>query len=220
VDPLTLRTAGTSSGRQEGRLRKAEAYEGLPSAPALRRCPAWSGCYIRGDSSERTTGLACDAPVRLDRWLAYDGESGGSEVPGEVLIPDCLQLGAGCRHARKCGCPELVHRVVHQPDDRLPNAQVLDVQFFTGEFQTVFHTDAATVAVVVNDTEKGVTELKRWTEWELGRLQAKASGEVFYFTQLTNNLSPRDLFMSPRFQVAFNKTPDALLPLTHAELLA
>jgi Replication-relaxation len=94
------------------------------------------------------------------------------------------------------------------------------VQFFTGEFQTVFHTDAATVAVVVSDTDKRVTELRRWTEWELGRLQAKASGEVFYFTQLTGDLSAGKLFMSPRFQVAFSNKTDALLPMEHAELLA
>src|SRR3954463_1743741 len=94
------------------------------------------------------------------------------------------------------------------------------VQFFTGEFQTVFHTDAATVAVVVSDTEKRVAELKRWTEWELGRLQAKASGEVFYFTQLTDNLSADDLFLSPRFQVAFGKDPDALLVMPHTKQLA
>jgi Replication-relaxation len=94
------------------------------------------------------------------------------------------------------------------------------IQFFTGEFQTVFHTDAATVAVVVSDSEKRVTELRRWTEWELGRLQAKASGEVFYFTQLTDDLPAGKLFMSPRFQVAFSNKTDALLPIEHAELLA
>jgi Replication-relaxation len=94
------------------------------------------------------------------------------------------------------------------------------VQFFTGEFQTIFHTDAATVAVVVSDTDKRVTELRRWTEWELGRLQAKASGEVFYFTRLTEDVSTEDLFMSPRFQVAFSNKTDALLPIEHAELLA
>jgi hypothetical protein len=94
------------------------------------------------------------------------------------------------------------------------------MQFFTGEFQTVFKTDAATVAVVVSDTEKRVSDLKRWTEWELGRLQAKASGEIFYFTQLTDDLSAEDFFLSPRFQIAFSNTRDALLPIKRAELLA
>ena len=94
------------------------------------------------------------------------------------------------------------------------------VQFFTGEFQTVFHTDAATVAVVVSGTDKRVTDLKRWTEWELDRLQNKASGEVFYFTRLTDDLSAEDLFISPRSQVAFSDTTDALLPVQHAKLLA
>jgi hypothetical protein len=94
------------------------------------------------------------------------------------------------------------------------------VQFFTGEFQTVFKTDAATVAVVVSDTEKRVSDLKKWTEWELGKLQAKASGEVFYFTQLSDDLSAEELFLSPRFQVAFSNQTDALLPMRHAELLA
>jgi Replication-relaxation len=94
------------------------------------------------------------------------------------------------------------------------------VQFFTGEFQTVFHTDAATVAVVVNDSEKRVTDLKRWTEWELGRLQAKASGEVFYFTQFTEDISPEDLFLTPRFQIAFDNGVDALLPPQQAGMLA
>jgi hypothetical protein len=88
------------------------------------------------------------------------------------------------------------------------------------EFQTVFKTDAATVAVVVSDTEKRVSDLKKWTEWELGKLQAKASGEVFYFTQLSDDLSAEELFLSPRFQVAFSNQTDALLPMRHAELLA
>jgi hypothetical protein len=94
------------------------------------------------------------------------------------------------------------------------------LQFFAGEFQTIFHTDAATVAVVVGDTDKRVTDLRRWTEWELGRLQAKASGEVFYFTQLTDHLSAEELFLSPRFRVAFSNQTDALLPMRHTELLA
>jgi hypothetical protein len=94
------------------------------------------------------------------------------------------------------------------------------LQFFTGEFQTVFHTDAATVAVVVGDTQRRVAHLKRWTELELTRSHAQASGEIFYFTRLTEPISPTDLFLAPRFQVAFQTTPDALLPVKQAELLA
>jgi hypothetical protein len=50
--------------------------------------------------------------------------------------------------------------------------------------------------------------------------QNRASGEIFYFTQLTDDLSAEDLFMSPRFQVAFSNTRDALLPIKQAKLLA
>src|SRR3954462_4240795 len=67
------------------------------------------------------------------------------------------------------------------------------LQFFTGEFQTVFHTDAATIAIVVSDTEKRVSDIKRWIEWELTKLNAKASGEIFYITQLSYDLSAEDL---------------------------
>jgi DNA-binding HxlR family transcriptional regulator len=94
------------------------------------------------------------------------------------------------------------------------------LQFFTGEFQTVFHTDAATVAIVVSHTEKRVAEIKRWIEWELTRLNAKASGEIFYITQLTDNLSAEDLFLSPRYEVAFEKGTDALLQTAHAGVVA
>jgi hypothetical protein len=94
------------------------------------------------------------------------------------------------------------------------------LQFFAGEFQTVFHTDAATIAVVVSDTEKRVSDLKRWTELQLARMNAKVNGEIFYFTQLTDNVSTEDLFFSSRFQVAFHTATGALLPIKHAELLA
>jgi Replication-relaxation len=57
------------------------------------------------------------------------------------------------------------------------------LQFFTGEFQTVFHTDAATVAIVVS-------------------------------------LSAQDLFLSPRFQVAFKKDTEALLQIEHTRVVA
>jgi Replication-relaxation len=94
------------------------------------------------------------------------------------------------------------------------------LQFFTGKFQTVFHTDAATVAIVVSDTQKRVSDIKRWIEWELKKLNAQASGEVFYVTQLTDNLSAEDLFLSPRFQIVFGKDPDALLLMPDAKRLA
>jgi hypothetical protein len=94
------------------------------------------------------------------------------------------------------------------------------LRFFTGEFQTVFHTDAATVAVIVSDTERRVTDLRRWTELELTRSNTQASGDIFYFTRLTDQVSPEGLFLTPRFQVAFRAAKDALLPITHAQLLA
>jgi hypothetical protein len=94
------------------------------------------------------------------------------------------------------------------------------LQFFTGEFRTVFHTDAATVAVVVSDIERRVTDLKRWTENELTRSGAKTHGELFYFTRLTDDLSAEDLFFTPRFQVGYSKRTEALLPLDRRELLA
>jgi hypothetical protein len=94
------------------------------------------------------------------------------------------------------------------------------LRFFTGEFQTVFHTDAATVAVIVNDTDKRVSDLKRWTELELTRSRAEGSGEIFYFTQLATDISAQNLFLSPRFQVAFSTTTDALLPVHVQKLLA
>jgi hypothetical protein len=94
------------------------------------------------------------------------------------------------------------------------------LRFFTGEFQTVFHTDAATVAVIVNDTDKRVSDLKRWTELELTRSRAEGRGEIFYFTQLATDISAQNLFLSPRFQVAFSTTTDALLPVHVQKLLA
>jgi Replication-relaxation len=94
------------------------------------------------------------------------------------------------------------------------------LRFFTGEFQTVFHTDAATVAVIVNDTNKRVSDLKRWTELELTRSRAEGSGEIFYFTRLADDPSAEELFLSPRFQIAFKKTIDALLPVKQQVLLA
>jgi hypothetical protein len=84
----------------------------------------------------------------------------------------------------------------------------------------VFHTDAATVAVVVSDIAKRVTDLKRWTELELARSNAKAQGEIFYFTQLTDDLTAEDFFLSRCFWVAFSNTADVLLPTKHTQLLA
>jgi len=94
------------------------------------------------------------------------------------------------------------------------------LRFFSGEFQSVFHTGAGTVAVAVSDTDKRVSDLRRWTERELARLDAQASGEVFYFTRLTDDLSAEDLFLTPRFQVGNSKRTDALLPVKQQELLA
>jgi hypothetical protein len=94
------------------------------------------------------------------------------------------------------------------------------LQFFTGEFQTVFKSDAATIAIVVSAPDKRVSDIKRWIEWELTKLNAKASGEIFYITQLTGDPSPQELFLSPRFQVAFRKKPNALLLTEHAGVVA
>jgi hypothetical protein len=169
---------------------------------------------IRAHLLERTT-----AGVELLDWQ-HDREL-RMWRPTLSVIPDGFMHFAVTSGGSRHSFPVLLEIDMGTMDRRRWQEKVQRyVQFFTGEFQTVFKTDAATVAVVVSDTEKRVSDLKKWTEWELGKLQAKASGEVFYFTQLSDDLSAEELFLSPRFQVAFSNQTDALLPMRHAELLA
>ena len=88
------------------------------------------------------------------------------------------------------------------------------VSFFNRGLPEAFHTDVATVAVVVNDAEKRVDDLRRWTEQQLTRQKAADCGELFYFAQLREGITAADFFLMPRFQVAFAKETEALLICT------
>jgi Replication-relaxation len=91
--------------------------------------------------------------------------------------------------------------------------------FLDGQFQDAFETDVGTIAVIIRDDEKRLTDLKRWTEQELARAAAKDMGDLFYFTLFTDDLSPTDLFLSPRFLVAFSEGKASLLPADDMSLI-
>ena len=169
---------------------------------------------IRGVLLERTT-------PGVELLESYHDRELRTWRPMLSVVPDGFLHFAVSTPSGKHSFPVLLELDMGTMDGRKWQAKVRRyLQFFTGEFQTVFHTDAATVAVVVSDTERRLANLRRWTEQELTRMNAKANGDIFYFTQLTDNASAEDLFFSSRFQVAFHTATDALLPIRQAELLA
>jgi hypothetical protein len=212
-----LRAAWSLTQKSKSYLEGAGMIVFAPREPrpyTLDHTLAVNDVLIRGHVLERTT-----PSVELLEW--YHDRELRTWRPVLSVVPDGFMHFAVTTPAGKHSFPVLLELDMGTMHGRRWQAKVKRyLQFFTGEFQTVFHTDVATVAVIVSDTEKRVTDLKRWTEWELGRLQAKASGEIFYFTQLADDLSAEDLFMSPRFQVAFSNAQDALLPIKQAKLLA
>jgi hypothetical protein len=86
------------------------------------------------------------------------------------------------------------------------------VPLLTHGLEAAFGTTVATVAVVVQDIDKRVTDLKHWTEQELARAAAGERAHLFYFTQLPLELAAPDFFFSPRFFVGGRAKKEALLP--------
>jgi hypothetical protein len=212
-----LRAAWSLTGKSKSYLEGADMIVLPPRQPrpyTLDHALAVNDVLIRAHVLEqKTAGVAL-----LERY--HDREL-RSWRPMLSVVPDGFMHFAVTTPTGRYSFPILLELDMGTMDGRRWQAKVRRyLQFFTGEFQTVFHTDAGIVAVVVIDTEKRVTDLRRWTERELIRANAKASGDIFYFTQLTDNVSAEDLFFSSRFQVAFHTATDALLPMNHAELLA
>jgi hypothetical protein len=85
--------------------------------------------------------------------------------------------------------------------------------FLAHELEEVFGTDVATIAVVVNDSRQRVHDLKRWTEQELARHDSLAQADIFYFTHIDPEASPRDFFFSSRFLVGGHTGGEPLLPM-------
>jgi hypothetical protein len=212
-----LRAAWSLTQKSKSYLEGADMIVLAPREPRpyiLDHTLAINDVLIRAHLLDRTT-----PGVELLEW--YHDRELRTWRPVLPVVPDGFMHFAVTTPSGKHSFPVLLELDMGTMDGRKWQAKVKRyLHFFTGKFQTVFHTDAATVAVIVNDTKKRVTNLKRWTELELTRSHAQANGDIFYFTQLTDNVSAKDLFFSSRFQVAFHTATDALLPIRRAELLA
>src|SRR5688572_10249511 len=191
-----LRAAWSLTWKSKAYLEGADMVVLPPRRPRpyiLDHTLALNDVLIRGYVLERTT-----AGVQLLEW--HHDRDLRAWRPVLSVIPDGLLHFAVTTPSGRHGFPVLLEVDMGTMDRRRWQEKVKRyLQFFTGEFQTVFHTDAATVAVVVSDAERRVTDLKRWTEIELSRSGARTHGELFYFTQLTDDLSAEDLFFTPRF---------------------
>jgi Replication-relaxation len=212
-----LRAAWSLTNKSKVYLEGADMIVLPPRGPRpyiLDHTLAINDVLIRAQVLERTT-----PDIELLEWH-HDRDLRTWRPPLSV-VPDGFLHFAVATPSGQHSFPVLLEMDMGTMDRRRWQEKVKRyLQFFTGEFQTIFHTDVATVAVIVGDIKKRVTELRRWTERELIRCNAQASGEIFCFTQLTDQISAEDLFGTPRFQVAFQTTTDRLLPIKHAELLA
>jgi hypothetical protein len=212
-----LRAAWSLTWKSKAYLEGADMVVLPPRRPRpyiLDHTLALNDVLIRGVVLERTI-----RDVELLEW--HHDRDLRAWRPVLSVVPDGFLHFAITTPAGRHSFPVLLEVDMGTMDRRRWQEKVKRyLQFFTGEFQTVFHTDVATVAVIVSDTERRVTDLRRWTERELIRCNAQTSGEIFYFTQLTDQVSAQDLFLMPRFQVAFRSAADALLPMKQTELLA
>jgi hypothetical protein len=212
-----LRAAWSLTARSKAYLEGADMIVLPPRHPRpylLDHTLTINEVLIRARLLERTT-----AGVELLEW--QHDRNLRTWRPVLSVVPDGFLHFAVATPSGRHSFPVLLEIDMGTMDRRRWQEKVTRyLRFFTGEFQTVFHTDAATVAVVVNDTDKRVSDLKRWTELELARSHAKASGDIFYFTHLTGDISAEDLFLSPCFQIAFQSTAGALLPVKRADMLA
>jgi hypothetical protein len=212
-----LRAAWSLTWKSKAYLEGADMIVLPPRRPRpyiLDHTLAINDVLIRGHVLERTT-----AGIELLEW--HHDRDLRTWRPVLSVVPDGFLHFAIATPAGRHSFPVLLEVDMGTMDRRRWQEKVKKyLQFFTGEFQTVFHTDAATVAVVVSDTQRRVADLKRWTELELKRMNATANSDIFYFTKLADDLSAEDLFLTPRFQVANSKATDALLPLRRQELLA
>jgi Replication-relaxation len=212
-----LRAAWSLTNKSKVYLEGADMVVLPPRDPRpyiLDHTLAINDVLIRAQVLERTT-----AGVELLEW--HHDRDLRTWRPALSVIPDGFLHFAVATPSGQHSFPVLLEIDMGTMDRRRWQEKVKRyLQFFAGEFQTVFETDVGTVAVIVGDIDKRVTDLRRWTEQELTRCNARASGEVFYFTQLTDQVSAEKLFLTPRFQVAFQTSTDSLLPVKHAQLLA
>jgi hypothetical protein len=212
-----LRAAWSLTGRSKAYLEGAEMIVLPPHRPrpyTLDHCLAINEVLLRAQR------LAAEHPAFVELLDSYHDRDLRTWRPALSVVPDGFLHFAVATPAGRHGFPVLVELDMGTMDRRRWQDKVRRyLRFLAGEFQTVFHTDAATVAVIVADTAQRLTDLKRWTEHELHRATARASGEIFYFTVLEEGITAAELFCSPRFRVAFRSAPEALLPVSVAEPL-
>ncbi len=212
-----LRAAWSLTGKSKAYLEGADMVVLPPRRPrpyTLDHCLAINEVLIRGQVLTRASAR------HVDLLEVYHDRDLRARQPALSVVPDGFMHFAVATPSGRHSFPILLEVDLGTMDRRRWQDKVTRyLRLFAGEFQTVFHTDVATVAVIVGDTTKRLFDLKRWTEYELQRARATGSGEIFYFTLLEDGLSAEELFLSPRFQVAFRSTADALLPVKVAGVL-
>jgi Replication-relaxation len=206
-----LRAAWSLTSRSKAYLEGAEMIVLPPHRPrpyTLDHCRAINEVLIRAQR------LAAEHPACVELLDSYHDRELRTWRPVLTVVPDGFLHFAVTTPAGRHSFPVLVELDMGTMDRRRWQEKVrCYLRFLAGEFQSVFHTDVATVAVIVGDTAKRLADLRRWTEHELRRADAAAHGEIFYFTLLEPDVSAAELFAAPRYQVAFRTAPDALLPV-------
>jgi hypothetical protein len=206
-----LRAAWSLTGRSKAYLEEADMVVLPPRRP---RPYTLDHLLAINDVLLRATVLSREAPDSLElRELYHDRDLRGWEPPLPVVPDGFMDFVVTSPDGRE-RFPILLELDMGTMDRRRWQEKISRyVSFLAGGLQEHFATTVATIAVVVQDTEKRVLDLKRWTEHELQRRGATDTADLFYFTQLVPGLSAQELFCSPRFLVGGTKATDALLPV-------
>jgi hypothetical protein len=209
-----LRAAWSLTGRSKAYLEGAEMVVLPPRRP---RPYTLDHVLAINDVLIRARVLATEYPTLVELLDLHHDRDLRTWTPPLSVVPDGFVHFAVATAAGRHSFPILLEVDLGTMDRRRWQDKVARyLRLFDGEFQRVFGTDAATVAVVAADDPPRVADLKRWTEQELTRRDATDSGELFYFTLLADGLSPAELFCAPRCLVAFTDHREPLLPVSPA----